>query len=166
MWKTPNAKGSWEEFAEKVSKAKPRKKRNMSEAQLANLWHDPPHNPPPEERQCQAVTRRLGRRCKQWAVRGAKRCHLHGGLREVPTHPATIRAYQKGLVDAETAKRAARDWLSNNVSQRDRQELVETLRHNDIRCDPVTMKQGWDAMVIDDGGRAWRRFLATAPKRD
>lgn len=156
-----NPKGvPWQEFQERAEKAAKRvspRKGTVETLQARIMQH-----PPPEERRCEAVTKRLGRRCKSWAVKGASRCIVHGGLLEVPDHPAAGRLWRKGKVTDEDREKQANKWLRQSPEGEKYGALVRgIIRERGLRAKPARVKEGVLAWSIEDGGRAWRRFLAS-----
>lgn len=150
--------GTWAEFMARVTaaaaKKPPRPKRPAPK-------HPPPVNkimPPPEDRRCAFIHskgHRKGRRCGQWAMNGGTRCWAHGGYRETPENPATIRRLDRILVLDR------RHRINATYSQADKKlvRLVrKVLRERGIPLRPETVLLGVAALEADDGGRAWRRF--------
>lgn len=55
---------------------------------------------PPAFEKCQFHSPRTGKRCKDRAMRGgATRCRTHGGPRQVPHHPHTVRLWLTGQIE-------------------------------------------------------------------
>lgn len=50
-------------------------------------------HPIPDERRCQARSKRTGQRCGAWAVPGRRTCRHHGGLSRGPKNPAFLHGY-------------------------------------------------------------------------
>ena len=156
----PKAATSWEEYKVRAEKAAKRSHSTMGTIENLRPTAQPPW-PAPEDRQCQAVTKTLGRRCKSWAVRGASRCVKHGGLREVPDHPSNGRAWRSGEIEVHDRKHQAAKWLrETQENKKAGTEMRQLLRERRIPAHAVNVKAGIEAQRQDDNGRAWRRFLA------
>jgi len=134
----------------------------MTATQLANLV------PPGQSqflkqviRPCQFV-KKNGERCKCWAMRGASRCQSHGGYREVPGHPATVRLYQSGAIQHQTAHRTARAAMYRLKTPRELQALEAArsvlLEYTD-QANAVNIMHGVACFMANDGGSAWRRWV-------
>jgi len=161
MFKNPSVKTSWEEHKERAQKAARRTRQGS--CTVANLKTDQPDLWPVHPgRQCLFVGKVLGRQCKNWAVKGAKRCHVHGGLREAPDHPANGRAWLKGQITDHDMSRAA---FEHNNKHPKVKETVKLLREIGIVAKPPTLKAALDALDQDDNGKAWRRFVKSAPTK-
>lgn len=154
------------EYEEKVAEAARRKRKraaNHSPNSKANLKPSPvqgtlkEYHPPTPERRCQHVNHKTGNQCKNWSIHGATRCHKHGGYRQNPNHPGSIKLYEKGAIAAELTNRAARQELYKHPL---RQEAYNALRAAGA---PPTYKNNLDlanALQIDDNGKTYRAVLA------
>lgn len=128
----------------------------------------PPINrpPPPPERRCQhvwTVGERAGKQCPHWAIKGASRCYCHGGIRDVPTHRAAIKLVRSGMVQAEIARRLARQtaYLPEHRAARIVvAKLLKGIGINPLGHAPILLA-GILAYEEDDAGRAWRRWSDT-----
>jgi hypothetical protein len=150
----------WDDFVQAVGEAAKGAKRagpgpveNLTQAGDASpLW--------PAARVC-AFVRRDGSRCKSWPMRGALHCVRHGGYREVPEHPATIKLYRTGQIAAHDLDRRAAQVLQGYTWQ-DRQAVKHTIRETGAqrrRATPSLILAGLQAMHQDDNGIAWRRWI-------
>lgn len=156
---------TWAEFVERVAAAaKPKSNRPGNTATLSHagdassLWGEPI----PADRRCTFTHRKgdnAGKRCGNWAMKGAKRCRAHGGYRQNPEHPATARRLADVL--AVDLTRKARATL-RDADPRARSAVEQALTEIQIPRRPETVLQGIEALQADDGGRAWRRFLQQA----
>ena len=154
------------EYEEKVAEAARRKRKrqaNVTPEQLANLKPSRTQGTikgkywPTPERRCKHVSKKTGNQCKNWALHGATRCHKHGGYRQNPSHPGSIKLYEKGAIAAEAENRAARQELYKHPL---RQEAYNALRAAGA---PPTYKNNLDlanALQIDDNGKTYRAVLA------
>ncbi len=89
----------WQEFFRLVEEASKAQTKALTTNHAARYLVAPPGAD-----RCQFIGRR-GNECRNRAMRGATRCRLHGGLRQVPHHPATVAAYRAGRVhEAHSAK--------------------------------------------------------------
>lgn len=167
MFQHPKPACSWEEYVERARRAERRGRAGAKPGtdNRDNFTHKPLTWPAPEEKRCTFEGKVLGRRCKAYAVKGASRCWMHGGLREVPDHPANGRAYRKGLIDQHTQHLSARDKLYSEVSPQERESAREACRANGIPAIPLNLMAAVEALRADDGGRAWRRFVASQKGR-
>lgn len=158
------AGSTWAEFMERAAKAsaarQQRGTRAAHEDACANLLRVKVH--PTPERRCTFI-HKSGERCKLWMVRGATRCHVHGGLRQVPEHPAVIRHYRRGTLLTAHKRKLALYQMIREVPPQVRQSVRDALRAAGWgRISPAIL---WDACKVwmqsqDDGGRAWRRHMA------
>lgn len=88
-------------------------------------------------------------------MQGANRCASHGGYRQNPKHPATVRLYREGTIEEKArAIELARAQRGDPKTQ----EMRLTLRNLGIVADPITIEQAIQASQ-DKSGRAWRRFI-------
>lgn len=114
----------------------------------------------PDHRQCDFRGQSLGgRRCKKWAVRGASRCEVHGGLRQNPDHPANGRLWRKGKVQQHDKAKQARLTVRHHPM---RASAVEMLRGAGIPATAINVLRAIDALEADDGGKSWRRLVRVA----
>ena len=153
---------AWDEFIERarIAAAKPKRKGpNVTPPSLLI----PPEQPPRDKgRQCRFVLKATGKRCRRWSIRGGTLCSKHGGLRQVPEHPATIRALDRIEAveqdnQASAILRADPDLFA--VSEDVRQALEDMGRPRP----PSVILEGSRALLEDDGGKAWRRWVASLP---
>lgn len=155
---------TWEKFVEQAAETAKRverkKPRRMTEAQLANLKLSQKGqgrpDPTPEGR-CDFI-KRDGSQCGNWAMRGASRCHTHGGYRQNPNHPATGRRFLSGDVDRQTQHREARDRVAKG-DPKARSAAQRELKDRGIGRNAVDTLEGMTAFLADDGGKTWRRWL-------
>jgi len=162
---------TWDEFVEQVREAwereqrrKPRGARtpeNLKPGRAAEtLWQNPKY----AERRCRHVNSQSGKRCRQWAMRGATRCREHGGIRENPAHPAAVKAYARGDIDRETAHKAHKAQVKA-APQEEQDNARSALRDRGLAPHSADMLQGIEAQRQDDNGKAWRRWLKTLDNR-
>jgi hypothetical protein len=158
----------WSEFIDRVTEAasKPKSAQrgipsNMTNAaNIESLWG----KPIPKDRQCSFVHSRgdkKGKRCGAWAMKGATRCVRHGGYRQNPTHPATVRKLQDALA-VDVSRRATASLRQTDPHAR--RAVEDALRASEIPLRAATILQGVEAYQMDDNGKAWRRFLEQAKK--
>ncbi len=154
---------TWDEFVRSVNEAaRKRPRRGGNPASL------PPHDPTRlwpirQERRCKFI-RHTGKQCGSWAMVGGDRCHKHGGYRQTPHNPATIALVHKGEIARADEKRRAAGELSNGTWDRGLMEAAKRAireRTGQRRIPPEVLLTGLKAMVHEDGGIAWRRFLAS-----
>ena len=155
-YRNPNAVCDWDEYVRRARMAG-RRKGGSHNAHLLKTDSRPVLWPLPEEKRCKFVGHKLGRRCRKYAVRGATRCEKHGGLREVPEHPANGRAWKRGEIGDEIARRAAGEFVKGHPMEH---EVRMTLRALGIRGTAVNMKAAIEAQEADENGRAWRKWIA------
>jgi hypothetical protein len=153
------------EFVHKVeaAAAKPKKARGTgNQANLLNGTDGEYFWPIREDRRC-AFTHtkgdRAGKRCGAWSMRNGTRCARHGGYREQPDHPATIR--RLALIQHQQAKSIANKEL-RRAPPKTRHTVEQALELEGLPLSPSTVLQGVQAYIIDDNGKAWRRFIAAA----
>lgn len=160
-----------EEFYSRVAAAAARPKakhkgRSLPPGDGSSLWAIGPQG----DRRCQhrwSRGERKGQQCSNWAMRGATRCHKHGGYREAPEHPATARR----LADVEhmVQSRAARLSLAD-ADPYARKQVETVLRGAALPLHATIILEGITALEQDDGGRAFRRWVqhaqATSPAHD
>lgn len=152
------------EFVRKVeaAAAKPRKGGTGNRDNLMKRTDGEHFWPIREDRRC-AFTHtkgdKAGKRCGAWAMRGGTRCARHGGYRECPEHPATIR--RLGIIQHQHAQSLARKQV-RRAPHKIRQQVETALQHQGLPLSPVTVLQGIDALQMDDAGKAWRRFIEHA----
>lgn len=85
---------------------------------------------------CQSM-KRDGTPCSQPAVRGARRCAIHGGRVEVPSHPSNIRRFMTGTltVAVRTPRTKSHgEELWEAMSWRERREFLDKMPDH-IRAD-------------------------------
>jgi len=152
---------SWAQFEAEVaaqSFKKTRRKPNMTASQMDNLVT------PGQSQFLKQVTRpcqfvkKNGERCKCWAMRGASRCQSHGGYREVPGHPATVRLYQSGAIQRQTAHKTARAALYQ-LKTPGREAARSILLEYTGQAGVVNIMHGVACFMADDCGIAWRRWI-------
>jgi hypothetical protein len=153
----------WDDFVEAVGEAAGAKRgrygagpvENLTLAgDVSSLW--------PAARVC-AFVRKDGTRCKSWPMRGARHCAKHGGYRDVPEHPATIRLYRTGQIAEHGDERRASQDLQAYTPQ-DRQTIKNIIKGTGAQRRRATarlMIEGLKAMHTDDAGVTWRRWLDT-----
>lgn len=159
--------GKFADFVKKVeaaAAAKPAKIKRTNTHRLKNagnpagLWD----KPIPDDKRCEFVWSKgpkKGERCRRWAMKGGTRCVSHGGYREQPDHPATIR--RLGMIQAQGARALANKQL-RQAPHKLRHTVEEALRAEGLPLAPETILQGIEAIEQDDAGRAWRRFIKAA----
>lgn len=156
---------TWAEFVDRVAAQARRSGSrrgnadNMTNAgNIDTLWGQPI----PKDRQCAFTWSKgdkMGKRCGNWAMKGATRCRAHGGYRQNPDHPATARRLND-ILTLDAHKRAVNELRS--APHDARRAVEEALQAVQVPLRPVTVLQGIEALQMDDGGRAWRRFIRQA----
>ena len=153
---------TWAQFEADVAVqayTKPRRKPFMTERQLANLI-------PGQHQYLRNVTRRCKfikanrMQCKCWAMRGATRCVRHGGYRQVPNHPATVRLLHAGVITEQSWDRRARAFLYQLKSPRERQArraAEDLLKYLGFQVRAFDVMEGAAALLSHDGNR-WHRW--------
>jgi len=159
--KLPKGFEGWERFAERVREAAKRQ-RPKSKGTPENLTAGPPSRLHPPRKRCVHVSRKSGARCKNWPMRGATRCHLHGGHAQVPDHPATIAHLQEIERQAEHSKHRQ---LVRDAPQEAREAAKAETKRRGLGAHNADLWQGIQAFQSDDGGRAWRRWLTSLDAR-
>ncbi len=113
---------------------------------------------------CAAIAVKTGNRCRCAAVRGSTLCHNHGGLMEVPQHPATIRIWggeagerMQAAIDARIAFAAFPKAIKDAVGSAFR-ATVDAKRRR--RGKWPTLLAGAQALDNDPSGKSFRRWLA------
>ena len=159
----PVPPGSWDDYVTEVAKAakRPRPRERYT---IENLKRDPATLHPPRN-QCTGTAARTGQRCKQWAVKGTDKCHLHGGARLNPRSKAAVKAYRRGEHVEYRARREAREELKG-MKRKDVAEVTEVLKGMLVSRYPdrAVVAPGVRALNTDDGGKSWRRWLGMAQK--
>lgn len=73
-------------------------------------------NPPPVSQRCQAKSKRTGKPCGQWAMKGRKHCYHHGGPSLVgPANPAWKNGTHSELLKQGTRQKQAYEDALNNI---------------------------------------------------
>lgn len=156
----------WQDFVRQVSEAAQRKPRTSAATPPPG---DPaalrPENPLYQKRRCQHVSAKSGKQCKNWSMRGATRCHFHGGYRQAPTHPATVRLFTSGEIDRQSEHIAKRPLIYERGRETERREAQRALLERRLGSHAADVLEGMNAFAADDGGKAWRRWLATLDAR-
>ena len=116
------------------------------------------NGPPPQERRCQ-YSNREGRQCRKWAMRGATRCFAHGGCRQVPDHPASIRLYHNGRITANDARRRASAIIYSKHHKAGRAAVMTAQRSLPYELSREAIADGILSYYADDAGKAWRQWL-------
>lgn len=141
--------------------------QNLKKGDTSPLWAQPI----PDKRQCDHIYSdsarnrekgRAGKRCASWAMHGASRCRAHGGYRQNPEHPATIRR----LADIEMMHAAAQARIAiARADPHTAQHVKTSIESRGLPLSPQTIADGINALERDDNGKAWRRYLEqlTAP---
>lgn len=159
-------------FLEQVTEAAQKPKRTRtppdhkwSSCDASHLWG----NPIPDDKRCNFVHQKgdkKGKRCGRWAMKGAKRCPCHGGYRQNPSHPATIRRLDD-IVQAVAEADAAKE-LRKLPNQKDLETIRNTIRDIGAAFSPSIALEGVKAYQLDDAGKAFRRWrentIKHAPK--
>lgn len=155
----------WDEYLERVTTAA-QKPKSVGGCTIANLKRGGPEpllNVRPE-RQCDfkhTKGAKAGHRCRRWAMKGARRCYHHGGMRQNPEHPSAVKRLHDALhIDA--GRKAAQSL--KDAPPKARATVEQALRDNDLPLRVQTVAAGVDAYQRDDNGRAWRRWLKEAKK--
>ncbi len=114
---------------------------------------------PPDEFRCVFINKN-GRRCKKWRMRGATRCSKHGGLRENPEHPASAKRIDWWTrIRQEPGNRAKPS--QDIATARLEQDVANALKSKGLpHSDRDRLREGAELLRMDDGGTAWRRWLA------
>ena len=155
--------------SDKAAKAARKKPRQMHPASLDNLqardlaaaWWS---KPIPQAKRCQHRNKATGQQCRRWAMKGARRCYDHGGLMDNPHHKAAAKALPR--LDEALSRRIARQEIATHDPQTIQQVTSAALaRSGGAAPHPAEILTGIKALAIDDGGAAFRRWLAqlTAP---
>lgn len=156
---------SWAEFTARVEAAHKKRRKSGGRPEdgefIAKLRA--PISVPLSAPQCQVI-RKNGLRCRRRAIRGAQRCLVHGGLLEVPEHPANAKRRERysGKV-ASAAARAAFYEMPPEHRQPATEALTSTRRSRGGAWWRLALN-GAQAHALDDGGRAFRRWLTQINK--
>ena len=152
----------WNDFVQAVGDAAGTAQRGNPAGGTQNLRCGDPADLWPAKRQCVFV-KADGVRCGCWPMRGARHCGKHGGYREVPAHPGTLRLYRSGAITAhDIEKRATHDLTA--YSQQDRQAVKQAIRETSAQRRspaPSLILAGIKALHTDDNGKSWRRWIET-----
>ena len=152
----------WNDFVKAVGEAAGTAQRGNPAGVTQNLRCGDPADLWPAKRQC-AFVKADGTRCGCWPMRGARHCGKHGGYREVPAHPGTLRLYRSGAITAhDIEKRATHDLTA--YSQQDRQAVKQAIRETSAQRRspaPSLILAGIKALHTDDNGKSWRRWIET-----
>lgn len=161
---------TWEEYVAKVEAAA-KSRRKGGNGLTANLrpgraketlWN----NPRFEKDRCKAMTgqSRGTERCTHWAMIGSQYCRHHGGYRENPAHPATIRLFNEGAVTLHTLHRELGPEVHRAPAEV-RNAVKSEIKAAGVRPHNATILEGIKAHEADDGGQAWRRWRASLAAR-
>lgn len=118
----------------------------------------------PVKRPCDFT--RNGVRCLVYAMRGATRCHFHGGYRQNPSHPATIRLLTEGRLTAVTANKQAWQALihirTTPVGASAEREARQVMQSHGQNITGQSLLEGTLALlrIDNDAGKSWRGWLA------
>lgn len=160
----------WSQFVEQVRKAAQRKP-NRSHGPVEcltnagndrSLWGNPEKY---AEGRCKHVNHKTGAQCKKWALQGASRCNFHGGYRENPQHPGAVALYQSGELDRHDQHRKAMYRVYKRGREEEREAAKQAMRSHGLICHAPDLLDGMDAYIMDDNGRAWRRWIGTLKAR-
>lgn len=146
--------------AARQSEPRPRNRLNIENltsvgrAKGLSAMHDAPR--------CSKTTK-SGKTCKNPAMRGAKRCRIHGGRVEVPNHPSNIRAFISGEMHRKIAKQM--EYIDgkaiwDSLSSAERRGLVQVLpdqHKNDVYLRHLAARAHKDSKIY--GYLPWGRFL-------
>lgn len=157
---------SWHKFLEEVTEAAAKRPKGgpynlIPAADPSTLWGQPI----PLDKRCDFIHQKgpnKSKRCGRWAMKGAKRCPVHGGYRQNPKHPATIKRLDHIVhavqeVDAARTLRLEPDKGTHNT-------IRTYLRERGEALNPSTVLEGIKAMQMDDNGKAFRRWAKTIEK--
>jgi hypothetical protein len=155
---------TWDAFLEKVAEAarkRPKRagikgKRLPKSGDPTGLW--------PAKITCDFLRGAAQVRCRSWPMKGATRCVRHGGLRQNPAHPATVRLYQSGeIAKADQRKRARAELATGDYPELASIRDAIKARTGQKAIPSHVLLEGIRAAREDDGGMAWRRFLHNQP---
>ena len=154
---------TFEEFVKEVEEAARKggehRPRAQAQTSLDNLAPIPGYHKPPPDRQCDFIMR-TNARCPNWSMRGATRCQSHGGYRQNPKHPATIRLLLNGDLYEEANERAAAGEL--HLTDK---EIVDTCKTALLaigaKFNRQMLLQATKAYTADPAGKTWRRYLSS-----
>lgn len=113
--------------------------------------------------QCQQI-KADGHRCNGRAMRGAKRCNMHGGAFDVPDHPANIKKLEEGhFAELLVRESQRREFYAHDRETREHVKGVY-LKAMEGRCPArgqfyTQLNIGAQAFNADDGGLAYRRWV-------
>lgn len=147
------------EVAEAAAKARPKRKGQSKPVPNSS---DPTRLHPPRL-QCD-YQMASGKRCSHWPIRGATRCRHHGGYRQAPGADVTIRLFMTGEIDEADRRMKAQAELGKvdpAVLKAARSAIKE--RCGTKAVPSHILLEGCNLMEQDDGGVAWRRYLAGLP---
>lgn len=149
---------SWEEYRREVEKHGARVGRGAPPVPLTAETRNraPLIWPAPPEKQCQHVRKATGKRCGLYAMKGARFCNMHGGVRDNPRHPAAARLLRSGALDAHEAEQQAwREIRRDPAREAAQAQLVLHIK----RPSAILQRDAMRALAMDDGGKAWRRLV-------
>ena len=138
---------------------KPRRKPLMTERRLANLIPGRHQYLRNVTRPCQFI-KADRMQCKCWAMRGATRCVRHGGYRQVPEHPATVRLLDEGVITERSWHRRAGAFLYQLKTPRERQARKAAeglLRYLGFQVRAFDVMEGVAAFLSHDVSK-WLRW--------
>jgi hypothetical protein len=121
-----------------------------------------PIGPPPEDRRCDyrfyapGNPDRDGLQCRRWATPGTPRCTSHGGIRINPRSNAAVNMVLSGYLDAKDRQIQRERNPSYRFAANQVRKALDALG---IERTLGVVKEGIDAYLEDDGGRAWRRWI-------
>jgi hypothetical protein len=149
---------SWSEFLRQVENA-PKPPKPGARGPVENLEKRlTVYLPPDPDRRCDFVSSKTGLQCKKWSMRGASRCHFHGGYRQNPHHKGTQRLYRQGALHEHDTQMKARHALKGIPRQASGAAAL-AIKENSKPKRPRLVLEGARAYLEEDGGKAWRRWV-------
>lgn len=157
--KTPHRRQaqSWDEYIEEVRRvARPRRGAPANPLTPETSGPGGLTWPPPDEQRCSHVKKSDGKRCGCYRMKGARFCVMHGGARDNPAHPHTIKLYLSGALDNyEREQEAWREIRTDPARVAARDALLPHIK----RPSAVLQREAMRALALDDKGKAWRRLI-------
>lgn len=152
---------NWDEFTARVIEAASKTRGNPDPSGNRKLTKVSLYKKPTPDKQCDFTSSKTGKRCGNWAMKGAQRCNVHGGYRQNPEHPGTVKRLGD-ILNTVTERRASKAIYHTNPKTR--AYVEQSLRGEALPLTPTVVKEGIHAYEKDDNGRAYRRWLANAIK--
>lgn len=109
--------------------------------------------------QCQAMLKDGSRRCEAKTIRGATRCHNHGGYAEAGTERAARAAARLEKAQRDGRARFEAERRKHPPELRDQVRAI-LASEGQGSASYRTVTEACDAYTQEDAGKSWRAFLS------